>query len=81
VVAFVPDATGSRSASLSGVWPTRHYAETTAATLQRRFDQLTDPAVQALINGIRQQRGDEAALIAAELLARRRAERVSTAGA
>jgi len=30
---------------------------------------------------IRQQRGDDAALIAADLLARRRAERVSTAGA
>jgi integrase/recombinase XerD len=60
---------------------TRHYAETTAATLQRRFDQLTDPAAHALITGIRQQRGDEAALIAAELLARRRAERLSTADA
>jgi integrase/recombinase XerD len=60
---------------------TRHYADTTAATLQRRFDQLTDPTAHALITGIRQQRGDEAALIAAELLARRRAERVSTAGA
>jgi hypothetical protein len=47
----------------------------------RRFDQLTDPAAHALITGIRQQRGDEAALIAAELLARRRAEHVSTAGA
>lgn len=60
---------------------TRHYAETTAATLQRRFDQLTDPAAHALITDIRQQRGTEAALIAAELLARRRAERVTTAGA
>jgi len=59
----------------------RLYAETTAATLQRSFDQLTDPAVHALIAGIRQQRGDDAALIAADLLARRRAERVSTAGA
>ncbi len=60
---------------------TRHYAETTAATLQRSFDQITDPAAHALIAGIRQQRGDDAALIAADLLARRRAERVSTAGA
>jgi integrase/recombinase XerD len=60
---------------------TRQYAETTAATLQRRFDQLTDPAAHALIADIRQQRGTEAALIAAELLARRRAERVTTAGA
>ncbi len=60
---------------------TRLYAETTAATLQRRFDQLTDPAAHALVSGIRQRQGDEAALLAADLLAQRRAERVSTAGA
>ena len=30
---------------------TRLYAETTAATLQRRFDQLTDPAAHALVSG------------------------------
>jgi integrase/recombinase XerD len=60
---------------------TRHYAETTAAMLQRRFDALTDPAAHTLVASIRQQRGDDAALIAADLLARRRAERVSTAGA
>lgn len=60
---------------------TRRYAETTAATLRRRFDALTDPAAQTLIAGIRRQRGDDAALLAAELLAQRRAERVSTAGA
>jgi integrase/recombinase XerD len=60
---------------------TRLYAETTAATLQRRFDQLTDPAAHALVSGIRQRQGDEAALVAADLLAQRRAERVSTAGA
>ena len=60
---------------------TRLYAETTAATLQRRFDQLTDPAAHTLVASIRQQRGDDAALLAAELLVRRRAERVSTAGA
>lgn len=60
---------------------TRLYAETTAATLQRRFDQLTDPTAHALISGIRQQRGDEAALIAVDLLSRRRAERLTTAGA
>src|SRR5450631_1658026 len=57
---------------------TRLYAETTAATLQRRFDQLTDPAAHALVAGIRRQRGDEAALLAANLLAQRRAERVTT---
>jgi integrase/recombinase XerD len=60
---------------------TRLYAETTAATLQRRFDQLTDPTAHALISGIRQRQGDEAALLAADLLAQRRAERVTTAGA
>jgi len=60
---------------------TRHYAETTAATLQRRFDQLTNPAAHALVAGIRKQRGDDAALLAADLLARRRAEQVTTAGA
>jgi integrase/recombinase XerD len=60
---------------------TRIYAETTAATLQRRFDQLTDPAAHSLVTSIRQQRGDDAAMIAADLLARRRAEKVNTAGA
>ena len=60
---------------------TRLYAETTAATLQRRFDQLTDPAAHTVIAGIRQQRGDDAALLAAELLVRRRAEQVNTADA
>ena len=57
----------------------RLYAETTAATLQRRFDQPTDPAAHALVAGIRQQSGDEATQLAADLLAHRRAERVSTA--
>jgi integrase/recombinase XerD len=60
---------------------TRIYAETTAATLQRRFDQLTDPAAHSLVTSIRQQRGDDAAMIAADLLARRRAEKVNAAGA
>jgi integrase/recombinase XerD len=60
---------------------TRHYAETTAAMLQRRFDQLTDPAAYTLVTSIRQQRGDDAALIAADLLARRRAEPINIAGA
>jgi len=57
------------------------YAETTAATLQRRFDRLTDPAAHALVSSIRQQQGDEVALLAAELLAQRRAERISRADA
>lgn len=60
---------------------TRRYAETTAATLQRSFDRITDPSAHALIAGIRQQRGDDAALLAADLLVQRRAERITTAGA
>jgi integrase/recombinase XerD len=60
---------------------TRLYAETTAATLQRRFDQLTDPTAHALISGIQQRQGDEAALLAADLLAQRRADWLTTAGA
>ena len=60
---------------------TRLYAETTAATLQRRFDQLTDPTAHVLISGIRQRQGDEAALLAADLLALRRAERLTTVDA
>lgn len=60
---------------------TRLYAETTAATLQRRFDQLTDPAAHTWVADIRMQRGDDAALLAAELLVRRRAEQVNTADA
>ena len=60
---------------------TRHYAETTAATLQRRFDALTDPGAHELVAGIRRQRGAEAALWATELLAQRRAERISSVDA
>lgn len=60
---------------------TRHYAETTAATLKRKFDALSDPAAHDLVTGIRRKLGDDAALLAADLLAQRRAERVSSAGA
>ena len=65
---------------------TRLYAETTAATLQRKFDALTDPAAHTLVAGIRQRQGDAATLLAAGLMAQRRAEqlaaeRVTTAGA
>jgi integrase/recombinase XerD len=60
---------------------TRLYAETTAAALKRNFDRITDPAAHTLIASIRQRQGDEAAVLAAELLAQRRAERVTTAGA
>ena len=60
---------------------TRLYAETTAAVLKRNFDRITDPAAHTLIADIRHRQGDEAAMLAAELLAQRRAERVSTADA
>ena len=60
---------------------TRHYAETTAATLKRKFDALTDPAAHELVTGIRRKLGDDAALLAADLLAQRRAERISSADA
>jgi integrase/recombinase XerD len=60
---------------------TRLYAETTAAILQRRFDRLTDPTAHVLISGIRQRQGDEAALLAADPFAQRRAERLTTADA
>jgi hypothetical protein len=47
---------------------------------------VTDPAAHALVAGIRQRQGDDAALLAAGLLAQRRAEqlaaeRITTAGA
>ena len=42
---------------------------------------LTDPAAHALVSSIRQQQGDDAALLAADLLAQRRAERLTTADA
>jgi hypothetical protein len=48
--------------------------------LQRRFNQLTDPTAHALISGIRQRQGDEAAF-AADLLVQRRADRLTTADA
>ncbi len=52
---------------------TRHYAKTTAATLRRKFEQVTDPAARALLSGIRRNRGDDAALQAANLLSKERA--------
>lgn len=60
---------------------TRLYAQTTAAVLKRSFDRLTDPAARTFIADIRQRQGDEAGVIAAQLLAQRRAEciQVSTA--
>jgi integrase/recombinase XerD len=47
---------------------TRHYAETTAALLRRKFDQVTAPPALALLAGIQRDKGDAAALLAADLL-------------
>ena len=60
---------------------TRLYAETTAAVLRRRFDQLTDPAAHQLVAAVQHRRGEEAAVLAAELLAERRERRLTSAGA
>ena len=60
---------------------TRRYAETTAALLRRKFDQLTDPAAQRLVAAVQDRRGDEAAVLTAELLAERRGRRLTSAGA
>jgi integrase/recombinase XerD len=49
--------------------------------LRRKFDQLTDPAAHRLVTAVQHRRGDEAAVIAAELLAERRRERLTSAGA
>jgi hypothetical protein len=37
---------------------TRHYAETTATTLKRKFDALTDPAARDVVGGIRRKLDD-----------------------
>ena len=47
---------------------TRRYAETTAAVLKARFDRVTAPAARDLVGQVRDRRGDEAALLAAEVL-------------
>jgi integrase/recombinase XerD len=60
---------------------TRRYAETTAALLQRRFDQLTDPAALQVVSAVQHRRGDDAAVLAAQLLAERRRQRLTSAGA
>lgn len=70
-----------RFLSHESITTTRLYAETTAATLGRRFDGLTDPAAHTLVSSIRQRQGDEAALLTTELPAQRRAEQVNIAGA
>lgn len=49
---------------------TRLYAETTAATLRIKFDQVTAPAAHALVASIQHRQGDKAALLALDLLTR-----------
>ena len=60
---------------------TRRYTETTAALLRRKFDQLTDPAAHTVIAAVQHRRGDEAAVLAAQLLVERRREQLISAGA
>jgi len=60
---------------------TRRYAETTAAVLRRRFDRLTDPMAHQLVAAVQDRRGEEAAVLAAELLVERRGRRLTAAGA
>jgi integrase/recombinase XerD len=60
---------------------TRRYAETTAALLRRKFDQLTDPAALQVVTAVQHRRGDDAAVLAAELLAERRGQRLTSAEA
>ena len=60
---------------------TRRYAETTAAVLRRKFDQITAPAAHALVATVQHRHGNEAALLAADLLMGHRVERFSPADA
>jgi integrase/recombinase XerD len=60
---------------------TRRYAETTAALLRRKFDQLTDPAALQVVTAVQHRHGDDAAVLAAELLAERRGQRLTSADA
>lgn len=53
----------------------RHYAATAAATLRLKFDRVTGPAARSLFSGIQHERGDDAALLAADLLANDRGEK------
>ena len=63
------------------IGPTKLNLEMTAIPLQCRLDQLRDPAATSLVNSVYQQRGNFAALLAADLLVRRRAEKVTPTGA
>jgi integrase/recombinase XerD len=59
---------------------TRRYAETTAALLRRKFDQLTDPTAHTVVAAVQDRRGEEAAILAAQLLTARRRGQLTSAG-
>ena len=69
-------SSATRASALPGSTPRRPPPRCSAGSTRS-----TDPAAHALVASIRQQRGDEAALIAADLLHAARAERVNIAGA
>ena len=46
---------------------TRIYAETSIAMLQRKFDQVADPAGRCLVGTVRHRQGDVAGAFAADL--------------
>jgi integrase/recombinase XerD len=60
---------------------TRIYAETSAASLKRKFDRITAPVGRALINEIAASQGAAAAALASDLLRGDRRKRVTTADA
>jgi integrase/recombinase XerD len=60
---------------------TRIYAETSAASLKRKFDQITAPVGRALINEIAVRQGAAAAALASDLLRGDRRKRVTIADA
>lgn len=47
---------------------TRIYAETSIAMLQRKFDQVADPAGRGLVGTVRARQGDVVGAFAADLL-------------
>ena len=77
-----PDITDvQRFLGHADITTTRRYAETTAAVLKARFDRVTAPAARGLVGHVRDRRGDEAALLAADVLIARDRPDVTTADA
>jgi integrase/recombinase XerD len=60
---------------------TRIYAETSAASLRRKFDEITAPMGRALLDEIAASQGAAAAALASDLLRGDRRKRVTTADA